>query len=111
MVDVRINHVRLRDPQRDLCDATPARREARNASRRRRGKLHSSLERRRRDPKKFNFKDAESDHVVRRVVRRNLFHVLPFDGIDLNSIGDGHDDVLHDLGALGHGAAHFFGVG
>ncbi len=47
---------------------------------------------------------------MRRVVRRDLLHVLPFHRIDFNSISNGHDDVLHDLGALGDGAAHFFGV-
>jgi len=45
------------------------------------------------------------------VMSRNLLHVLPFHRINLNSISDGDDDVLHDLGALGHGAAHFFGMG
>ena len=41
----------------------------------------------------------------------NLLHRFPFDAIDLDSIGNGDDDVLHDLGALGDGAAHFFGMG
>ena len=53
-------------------------------------------------------RDAVSDHVVRRVVRRDLLHRFPFDGIDLDAVRDAHDDVLHDLGALRDGAAHFF---
>ena len=53
----------------------------------------------------------ETDAESARVVRRDLLHVLPFHRINLNSISDGDDDVLHDLGALGHGAAHFFRMG
>ena len=56
-------------------------------------------------------RDAVSDHVVRRVVRRDLLHRFSFDGIDLDAVRDGDDDVLHDLGALRDRAAHFFGVG
>ena len=56
-------------------------------------------------------RDADSDHVVRRVVRRDLLHLLPFDAIHLDAVRDAHDDVLHDLGALGDGAAHLFGMG
>ena len=108
MVDVRINHIGLRDPQRDLHDSVATRL---SRGTRRGDGVRGALARRRRDPKKFNFKDAESDHVVRRVVRRDLFHVLPFDAIDFNSIGNRNNNVLHDLGALRDGAADLFGVG
>ena len=47
---------------------------------------------------------------MRRVVRRDLLHVLPFDGIDLDAVRDADDDVLHDLGALADRSSHFFRV-
>ena len=52
----------------------------------------------------------ETDAESARVVRRNLLHLLPFDTIHLDTIRDRNNNVLHDLGALGHGAAHFFRV-
>ena len=56
-------------------------------------------------------RDAVSDHVVRRVVRRDLLHLFPLHRINFNSIGNGDNNVLHDLGALRDRAAHFFGMG
>ena len=53
----------------------------------------------------------ETDAESARVVRRDLLHLLPFDAIDLDAVRDGHDDVLHDLGALRDGAADLFRVG
>ena len=58
-------------------------------------------------PRQVQVQDAESHHIMRRVVRRDLLHLLPFDAIHLHAVRDAHDDVLHDLGALGDGAAHF----
>ena len=55
-------------------------------------------------------RDADSDTVVRRVVRRDLLHLFALDAIDLDAVRDAHDDVLHDLGALGDRAADLFGV-
>ena len=45
------------------------------------------------------------------MMSRDLFHFFSLNAINLDSISDGHDDVLHDLGALRDGAAHFFGMG
>ena len=42
---------------------------------------------------------------MRRVVRRDLLHVFALHRINFNSVGNTDNDVLHDLGALGHGAA------
>ena len=53
----------------------------------------------------------ETDAESARVVRRDLLHLFPFDAINLHAVRDADDDVLHDLGALGHGAAHLFGMG
>ena len=41
----------------------------------------------------------------------NLLHRFPFDAIDLDAVRDGHDDVLHDLGALADRSSYFFRMG
>ena len=47
---------------------------------------------------------------MRRVVRGNLLHLFPFDGINLHAVRHAYYNMLHDLGALADGASYFFGM-